>query len=117
MRAWQHRPCIPTDCPKPEWLTKNADNSARTIPLPQTLSIALNPGKFGRVVPDMTGLTEEQAKVALTPLQLNVTIVDRSASVPAGEIPAVKSVVDQIPKAGANLPPNGTVIVYVDVKR
>ena len=76
----------------------------------------MNPGKFGRVVPDMTGLTEEQAKVALTPLALNVAIVDKS-NIPAGESGGVKSVVDQSPRPGANLPPNATVTVYVDVKR
>ena len=76
----------------------------------------MNPGKFGRVVPDMTGLTEEQAKVALTPLALNVAIVDKSI-IPAGESGGMKSVVDQNPRPGANLPPNATVTVYVDVKR
>lgn len=116
MRAWLHRPCIPTDCLKPEWLAKNSDGTLRSIPLPVTLSIAMNPGKFGRVVPDMTGLTEEQAKVALTPLALNVAIVDKS-NIPAGESGGVKSVVDQSPRPGANLPPNATVTVYVDVKR
>ena len=116
MRAWIHRPCIPTDCSKPEWLAKNSDGTLRSIPLPVTLSIAMNPGKFGRVVPDMTGLTEEQAKVALTPLALNVAIVDKS-NIPAGESGGVKSVVDQNPRPGANLPPNATVTVYVDVKR
>ena len=116
MRAWLHRPCIPTDCSKPEWLSKNSDSTLRSIPLPVTLSIAMNPGKFGRVVPDMTGLTEEQAKVALTPLALNVAIVDKS-NIPAGESGGVKSVVDQSPRPGANLPPNATVTVYVDVKR
>jgi len=112
MRAWMHRPCVPTDCAKPEWLSKNSDNSLRAIPLPQTLSIAMNPGKYGRVVPEMTGLTEEQAKVALTPLQLGVTLVDRSNGA-QGE----KFVVDQNPKSGANLPPTGNVTVYVDVRR
>ena len=116
MRAWLHRPCIPMDCSKPEWLSKNSDGTLRSIPLPVTLSIAMNPGKFGRVVPDMTGLTEEQAKVALTPLALNVAIVDKS-NIPAGESGGVKSVVDQSPRPGANLPPNTTVTVYVDVKR
>ena len=116
MRAWIHRPCIPTDCVKPEWLTKNFDGSVRTIPLPVTLAIALNPSKYGRVVPDMTGLTEEQAKVALTPLSLNVAIVDKSNGA-AGESSGGKSVVDQSPKPGANLPPNTTVTVYIDVKR
>ena len=116
MRAWLHRPCIPTDCSKPERLSKNSDSTLRSIPLPVTLSIAMNPGKFGRVVPDMTGLTEEQAKVALTPLALNVAIVDKS-NIPAGESGGVKSVVDQSPRPGANLPPNATVTVYVDVKR
>ena len=116
MRSWQHRPCIPVDCPKPEWITKNSDGSARTIPLPVTLSIVQNPGKFGRVVPDMTGLTEEQAKFALTPLQLNVQLIDKS-NLAAGESGAVKFVVDQSPKAGANLPPNATVTVYLDAKR
>lgn len=115
MRSWQHRPCIPIDCAKPEWLSKNSDGSARTIPLPITLSIVQNPGKFGRVVPDMTDLTEEQAKFALTPLQLNVVLVNKSA-VAAGESGAIKSVVDQSPKAGANLPPNSTVTVFLDVK-
>jgi hypothetical protein len=112
MRAWMHRHCIPTDCAKPEWLTKNEDGTPRSIPLPQTLSIALNPGKFGRIVPDMTGLTPEQAQVALTPLQLNVVLVDRSGAL-AGE----KSVVDQNPKAGAYLAPNEMVTAFVDVRR
>lgn len=112
MRAWMHRPCVPTECAKPEWLSKNSDNSLRAIPLPQTLSIAMNPGKYGRVVPEMTGLTEEQAKVALTPLQLGVTLVDRSNGA-QGE----KFVVDQNPKSGANLPPTGNVTVYIDVRR
>lgn len=116
MRAWMHRPCLPTECEKPEWLTKNFDGSSRAIPLPTTLSIALNPVKFGRVVPDMTGLTEEQARSALTPLSLNVLIVDRSTVAP-GESGMGKSVVDQSPKPGANLPPNATVTVYIDVKR
>lgn len=112
MRAWLHRHCIPTDCPKPEWLTKNSDGTVRAIPLPQTLSIALNPQRYGLVVPDMTGLTDEQAKLALTPLQLNVTVTDRSNGV-AGE----KRVVEQSPKSGAILPAGGTVIVYVDAQR
>ena len=112
MRAWMHRPCIPTDCTKPDWLIKNLDGSARSIPLPQTLTLALNPGKYGRVVPDMTGLTEEQAKVALLPLQLSVTLIDKSNGAEGD-----KSVIDQSPKPGANLPPNGTVTVYIDVKR
>lgn len=72
----------------------------------------MNPGKYGRVVPEMTGLTEEQAKVALTPLQLGVTLVDRSNGA-QGE----KFVVDQNPKSGANLPPTGNVTVYIDVRR
>lgn len=117
MRAWMHRPCLPTDCVKPGWLTKNLDGSGRNIPLPTTLSIALNPAKYGRVVPDMTGLTEEQAKSALTPLPLSVVVVDKSA-VTAGEsgsVNSVKIVVDQSPKPGANLPPNATVTVYVDL--
>jgi endonuclease YncB( thermonuclease family) len=112
MRAWLHRHCIPTDCPKPEWLTKNSDGTVRAIQLPQTLSIALNPQRYGLVVPDMTGLTDEQAKLALTPLQLNVTVTDRSNGV-AGE----KRVVEQSPKSGAILPAGGTVIVYVDAQR
>ena len=112
MRAWVHRPCLPVDCTKPEWLVKNLDNSPRSIPLPQTLSILLNPVKYGRIVPDMTGLTEEQAKVALTPLQLLVTVIDKSNGA-AGE----KSVVDQNPKPGSYLPPNGTVSAIIDVKR
>ena len=116
MRAWMHRHCIPNDCVRPEWATKNFDGSERAIPLPLTLSLALNPGRYGRVVPDMTGLTEEQAKVALTPLQLNVVVVDRT-TVAVGETAGVKGVVDQSPKAGANLPPNSTVTVYIDVKR
>ncbi len=116
MRAWMHRPCIPNDCVRPDWVTKNLDGSERAIPLPQTLTLLLNPGKYGRVVPDMTGLTEEQAKVALTPLQLNVIVVDRS-SVAAGESVGAKGVVDQSPKAGANLLPNSTVTVYIDLKR
>lgn len=115
MRAWMHRHCIPKDCVRPDWVIKNLDGSERSIPLPQTLSIALNPSKYGRAVPDMTGLTEEQAKVALSPLQLNVVIVDQS-KVQSGETPGVKSVIDQNPKAGANLPANGTVTVYVDIK-
>lgn len=112
MRAWLHRHCIPTDCPKPEWLTKNSDGTARTIPLPQTLSIALNPQRYGLVVPDMTGLTNEQAKVALTPLQLNVVVIDKSNAV-AGE----KRVVEQSPKSGSILPAGGTVTVFLDLQR
>lgn len=112
MRAWQHRPCIPSDCVKPEWLTKNSDGSLRAIPLPQTLSIALNPQRYGLVVPDMTGLTDEQAKVALAPLQLNVIVFDRSNGT-AGE----KRVVEQSPKSGAILPAGGTVTVNVDIQR
>jgi beta-lactam-binding protein with PASTA domain len=72
----------------------------------------MNPGRYGRVVPDMTGLTEEQAKVALTPLQLAVTLVDKS-----GGAQGEKSVVDQLPKPGANLLPDSVVTVYIDVKR
>ncbi len=123
MRAWMHRHCIPLDCTRPDWLTKSGDGSDRAIPLPQTLSIALNPGKYGRVVPDMTGLTAEQAAVALTPLQLNVVLIDKSSEVAGGAMSGTtsstseKSVVDQNPKAGTNLPPNGTVTVYIDVKR
>ena len=112
MRAWMHRPCIPTDCPKPEWVTKNLDGSVRNIPLPQTLSLALNPGKYGRIVPNMAGLTEQQAKVALVPLELAVTLIDKSNGA-VGD----KNVIDQNPKPGAYLPPNGTVTVYLDVKR
>lgn len=112
MRAWIHRPCVPTDCVKPDWLSKNSENVPRTIPLPQTLSILLNPIKYGRVVPDMIGLTPEQASVALTPLQLLVSIVDKS-----NQSTGDKGVTDQNPKAGAYLPINGSVTVYVDVKR
>jgi endonuclease YncB( thermonuclease family) len=112
MRAWIHRPCLPIDCAKPDWLSKNSDNSIRDIPFPRTLTLAMNPGRYGRVVPDMTGLTEEQAKVALTPLQLAVTLVDKSNGAQAE-----KSVVDQIPKPGANLLPDSIVTVYIDVKR
>jgi endonuclease YncB( thermonuclease family) len=112
MRAWSHRPCVPTDCPKPEWLIENPDGAARATPSPQTLSIALNPQRFGLVVPDMTGLTEEQAKVALTPLRLNVIIFDRSNGA-AGE----KRVVEENPKSGAILPAGGAVTVNVDVQR
>lgn len=112
MRAWIHRPCLPVDCAKPDWLSKNSDNSSRATPLPRTLTLVMNPGRYGRVVPDMTGLTEEQAKVALTPLQLAVTLVDKS-----GGAQGEKSVVDQIPKPGANLLPDSVVSVYIDVKR
>ena len=112
MRAWMHRPCLPLDCAKPDWLSKNSDNSSRATPFPRTLTLVLNPGKYGRLVPDMTGLTEEQAKVALTPLQLAVTLVDKS-----GGAQGEKSVVDQLPKPGANLLPNSVVTVYIDVKR
>ena len=112
MRAWMHRPCIPTDCPKPDWVTKNLDGFLRNIPLPQTLSLALNPGKYGRIVPNMAGLTEQQAKVALAPLELAVTLIDKSNGA-IGD----KNVIDQNPKPGAYLPPNGTVTVYLDVKR
>lgn len=115
MRAWMHRYCIPKDCVRPDWVTKNLDGSERSIPLPQTLSIALNPSKYGRVVPDMTGLTEEQARLALSPLQLDVVIIDRSEA-QSGQTPGEKSVVDQNPKAGANLPPKGTVTAFVDIK-
>jgi beta-lactam-binding protein with PASTA domain len=71
----------------------------------------------------MTGLTAEQAAVALTPLQLNVVLIDKSSEVAGGAMSGTtsstseKSVVDQNPKAGTNLPPNGTVTVYIDVKR
>ena len=112
MRAWMHRPCFPVDCAKPDWLSKNSDNSSRATPFPRTRTLVMNPGRYGRVVPDMTGLTEEQAKVALTPLQLAVTLVDKSNGAQAE-----KSVVDQIPKPGANLLPDSIVTVYVDVKR
>ena len=112
MRAWMHRPCFPVDCAKPDWLSKNSDNSSRVTPFPRTLTLVMNPGRYGRVVPDMTGLTEEQAKVALTPLQLAVTLVDKSDGA-QGE----KSVVDQLPKPGANLLPDSVVTVYIDVKR
>ncbi|MFZ9926413.1 MAG: lamin tail domain-containing protein [Candidatus Nanopelagicaceae bacterium] len=112
MRAWIHRPCLPVDCAKPDWLSKNSDNSSRATPFPRTLTLVMNPGRYGRVVPDMTGLTEEQAKVALTPLQLAVTLVDKS-----GGAQGEKSVVDQIPKPGANLLPDSVVSVYIDVKR
>jgi beta-lactam-binding protein with PASTA domain len=60
----------------------------------------------------MTGLTEEQAKVALTPLRLNVIIFDRSNGA-AGE----KRVVEENPKSGAILPAGGAVTVNVDVQR
>ena len=112
MRAWMHRPCFPVDCAKPDWLSKNSDNSSRVTPFPRTLTLVMNPGRYGRVVPDMTGLTEEQAKVALTPLQLAVTLVDKS-----GGAQGEKSVVDQLPKPGANLLPDSVVTVYIDVKR
>lgn len=112
MRAWMHRPCFPVDCAKPDWLSKNSDNSSRATPFPRTLTLVMNPGRYGRVVPDMTGLTEEQAKVALTPLQLAVTLVDKS-----GGAQGEKSVVDQLPKPGANLLPDSVVTVYIDVKR
>jgi endonuclease YncB( thermonuclease family) len=112
MRAWIHRPCLPVDCAKPDWLSKNSDNSSRATPFPRTLTLVMNPGRYGRVVPDMTGLTEEQAKVALTPLQLAVTLVDKSDGA-QGE----KSVVDQLPKPGANLLPDSVVTAYIDVKR
>jgi len=112
MRAWIHRPCLPVDCAKPDWLSKNSDNSSRVTPFPRTLTLVMNPGRYGRVVPDMTGLTEEQAKVALTPLQLAVTLVDKS-----GGAQGEKSVVDQLPKPGANLLPDSVVTAYIDVKR
>jgi endonuclease YncB( thermonuclease family) len=112
MRAWMHRPCLPVDCAKPDWLSKNSDNSSRATPFPRTLTLVMNPGRYGRVVPDMTGLTEEQAKVALTPLQLAVTLVDKS-----GGAQGEKSVVDQLPKPGANLLPDSVVTVYIDIKR
>jgi len=112
MRAWIHRPCLPVDCAKPDWLSKNSDNSSRATPFPRTLTLVMNPGRYGRVVPDMTGLTEEQAKVALTPLQLAVTLVDKS-----GGAQGEKSVVDQLPKPGANLLPDSVVTAYIDVKR
>ncbi|MEY3318407.1 MAG: hypothetical protein RL540_779, partial [Actinomycetota bacterium] len=32
MRAWMHRPCFPVDCAKPDWLSKNSDNSSRATP-------------------------------------------------------------------------------------
>jgi hypothetical protein len=45
-------------------------------------------------------------------LQLAVTLVDKSDGA-QGE----KSVVDQLPKPGANLLPDSVVTAYIDVKR
>jgi len=111
IRAWLHRPCIPNDCVAPEWLIKNPDGSARTIPLPQTLSMVLNPAKYARKVPDLTGLSAEQVTGALAALDLVAQIVDQSPN--SGK--ATRMVRDLSPKMGTNLPAGAQVKVYVGV--
>jgi len=111
IRAWLHRPCIPNDCVAPEWLIKNPDGSARTIPLPQTLSMVLNPAKYARKVPDLTGLSAEQVTGALAALDLVAQIVDQSPN--SGK--ATRMVRDLSPKMGTNLPAGALVKVYVGV--
>ncbi len=111
IRAWLHRPCIPNDCVAPEWLIKNPDGSARAIPLPQTLSMVLNPAKYARKVPDLTGLSAEQVAGALAALDLVAQIVDQSPN--SGK--ATRMVRDLSPKMGTNLPAGAQVKVYVGV--
>ena len=111
IRAWLHRPCIPNDCVVPEWLIKNPDGSARAIPLPQTLSMVLNPAKYARKVPDLTGLSAEQVTGALAALDLVAQIVDQSPN--SGK--ATRMVRDLSPKMGTNLPAGAQVKVYVGV--
>lgn len=111
IRAWLHRPCIPNDCVVPEWLIKNPDGSARAIPLPQTLSMVLNPAKYARKVPDLTGLSAEQVAGALAALDLVAQIVDQSPN--SGK--ATRMVRDLSPKMGTNLPAGAQVKVYVGV--
>lgn len=111
IRAWMHRPCIPNDCVAPEWLSKNIDGSARVIPLPQTLSMVLNPAKYARKVPDLTGLSAEQVAGALAALDLVAQIVDQSPN--SGK--ATRMVRDLSPKMGTNLPAGAQVKVYVGV--
>ena len=111
IRAWMHRPCIPNDCVAPEWLSKNVDGSARVIPLPQTLSMVLNPAKYARKVPDLTGLTAEQVTGALAALDLTAQIIDLSPN--SGKSPRI--VRDLSPKPGTNLPAGAVVKVNVIV--
>ena len=111
IRAWMHRPCIPNDCAAPEWLLKNSDGSARVIPLPQTLSMILNPAKYARKVPDLTGLTSEQVVGALAGLDLIAQIVDLSPN--SGKAPRI--VRDLSPKPGTNVPAGAIVKVNVIV--
>ncbi len=111
IRAWLHRPCIPNDCVAPEWLIKNPDGSARAIPLPQTLSMVLNPAKYARKVPDLTGLSAEQVAGALAALDLVAQLVDQSPN--SGK--ATRMVRDLSPKMGTNLPAGAQVKVYVGV--
>ena len=96
IRAWIHRPCVPNDCVAPEWLIKNPDGSARVIPLPQTLSMVLNPAKYARKVPDLTGLSAEQVTGALAALDLVAQIIDQSPN--SGK--ATRMVRDLSPKMG-----------------
>ena len=111
IRAWMNRPCIPDDCVPPEWLVKNSDGSIRAIPLPQTLSMVLNPAKYARKVPDLTGLTAEQVTGALAALDLVAQIIDLSPS--SGKSPRI--VRDLSPKPGINLPAGALVKVNVIV--
>ena len=111
IRAWIHRPCVPNDCVAPEWLIKNPDGSARVIPLPQTLSMVLNPAKYARKVPDLTGLSAEQVTGALAALDLVAQIIDQSPN--SGK--ATRMVRDLSPKMGTNLPAGAQVKVYVGV--
>jgi len=111
IRAWIHRPCIPNDCAAPDWLLKNSDGSTRVIPLPQTLSMILNPAKYARKVPDLTGLTSEQVVGALAGLDLIAQIVDLSPN--SGKAPRI--VRDLSPKPGTNVPAGAIVKVNVIV--
>ena len=111
IRDWMHRPCIPNDCSPPDWLNKNSDGSTRVIPLPQTLSMVLNPAKYARKVPDLTGLTAEQVTGALAALDLTAQIIDLSPN--SGKSPRI--VRDLLPKPGTNLPAGASVKVNVIV--
>lgn len=111
MRAWTHRPCIPIDCTAPQWVSKNFDGTDRAIPLPQTLSMVLNPARYARKVPDLTGLTAEQATGALAALGLVAQIFDQNPNV--GKV--ARTVKEVLPKPGTNLPAGAQVKVYVSV--
>jgi beta-lactam-binding protein with PASTA domain len=73
--------------------------------------MVLNPAKYARKVPDLTGLTAEQVTGALAALDLTAQIIDLSPN--AGKSPRI--VRDLLPKPGTNLPAGATVKVNVIV--